>query len=394
MRIMVHDYGGYSFPIQLSRSLAERGHEVVHVFSKSVLAPQGSLHKKEGDPENLLFKGLSLSSVIEKQSYIKRRKQEVEYGRLLAEEVKSWRPEVVLSGNTPLDTQKILMNQCKAMNIKFIFWIQDLYGVAVNRILRKKLPVVGSFIGNYYVNLEKALLRESEEIILITEDFKEQMNEWKLTKDNVHVIENWAPLEDLPLKTKENEWAIKHGLDQSRCIVYSGTLGMKHNPSLLLKLAVRFKEQTDIKIVVVSEGAGADWLKQQKENMKLDNLLILGFQPFDQVPNVLGTADLLVAVLEPDAGAFSVPSKVLTYHCAGKPMLLSVPSNNLAAKIVRREHSGKVVEPLDSEQFVNEAELLMMNEAILKSMGENARTYAEKTFDIERITNKFESVIG
>ena len=394
MRIMVHDYGGYSFPIQLSRSLSERGHDVLHVFSKSVLSPQGSLQRKKGDPDNLSFKGITLSSVIDKQSYMKRRKQEIEYGRLLAEEVKVWKPDVVLSGNTPLDTQKLLMKQCRMMGTRFIFWIQDLYGVAVDRILRKKLPVVGRMIGSYYVNLERALLRKSKDIILITEDFKQQMKTWKLREDNLHVIENWAPLEDLPLRKKQNDWAIKHGLDRSKCIIYSGTLGMKHNPSLLLDLSVRFREQRDVKIVIVSEGAGADWLKEQKKQMGLDNLIILGFQPFDEVANVLGTADLLIAVLEPEAGAFSVPSKVLTYHCAGKPMLLSVPGTNLAAKIVTRQGSGMVVEPDETEEFVKRAELLIRDDMALKKMGRNARAYAEEAFDIKRITDKFESVIG
>ncbi|MGE6203808.1 glycosyltransferase family 4 protein [Guptibacillus hwajinpoensis] len=394
MRIMVHDYGGYSFPIQLSRALSERGHDVRHVYSKSVLAPQGSLQRKQGDPENLSFKGISLSYVIDKQSYMKRRRQEIEYGRLLAEEVKAWKPDVVLSGNTPLDTQKLLMKQCHALETNFVFWIQDLYGVAVNRILRKKLPIIGSIIGSYYVNLERSLLRNSKDIILITEDFKHQMKEWKVREDNLHVIENWAPLEDLPIRTKQNDWAKKHKLDQSKCIVYSGTLGMKHNPSLLLDLSVRFKEQKDVKVVVVSEGAGADWLKKKKLEMGLDNLLILGFQPFDQVANVLGTADLLVAVLEPDAGSFSVPSKVLTYHCSGKPMLLSVPGTNLAAKIVKRQGSGKVVEPFETEEFVNQAEHLIRDDIALKKMGRNARAYAEEAFDIKRITDKFESVFG
>ncbi|WP_394172446.1 glycosyltransferase family 4 protein [Guptibacillus hwajinpoensis] len=394
MKIMVHDYGGYSFPIQLSRALSQRGHEVRHVFSKSVLSPQGSLQRKEGDPDHLSFEGISLSAVIEKQSYLKRRQQEIEYGRLLVEEVKRWKPDVVLSGNTPLDTQKLLLKQCHATETKFIFWIQDLYGVAVDRILRKKIPVIGSLIGRYYVNLERSLLRKSKEIVLITEDFKQQMKDWKVQEENLHVIENWAPLEDLPLRSKRNEWSIEHGLHESKCIVYSGTLGMKHNPSLLLDLAVRFKERSDVKVVVVSEGAGADWLKQQKEKLGLQNLLILGFQPFDQVANVLGTADLLVAVLEPDAGAFSVPSKVLTYHCAGKPMLLSVPRTNLAAKIVTRQESGKVVEPFEADEFVKQAELLISNDVTLKKMGINARAYAEEAFDITRITDKFESVIG
>ena len=68
------------------------------------------------------------------------------------------------------------------------------------------------------------------------------------------------------------------------------------------------------------------------------SLRCLGFQPFEVLPDVLGSADVLVAILEPDAGVFSVPSKVLSYFCAGRPVLLAVP-----VKTWPRKSSSKAV---------------------------------------------------
>ena len=67
-------------------------------------------------------------------------------------------------------------------------------------------------------------------------------------------------------------------------------------------------------LVVVSEGRGADWLAEQGRNEPA--LRLLPYQPYDRLPEVLASADVLIAVLEPEAGAFSVPSKILTYLCA------------------------------------------------------------------------------
>lgn len=36
MKILVHDYPGYAFPIQLSRELAKRGHRVLHAFASQL----------------------------------------------------------------------------------------------------------------------------------------------------------------------------------------------------------------------------------------------------------------------------------------------------------------------------------------------------------------------
>ena len=84
-----------------------------------------------------------------------------------------------------------------------------------------------------------------------------------------------------------------------------------------------------------------------------------GFKPFSEMPEAMAAADVLVAVLEPDAGVFSVPSKVLAYLCGGRPVLLAVPPENLAARIVARETAGLVVPPDDAAGFLAHAETLM-----------------------------------
>lgn len=63
-----------------------------------------------------------------------------------------------------------------------------------------------------------------------------------------------------------------------------------------------------MRVVVVAEGAGADALRATRELPS--NLMILPLQPADELSAVLASADVLVAILERDAHAFSVPSKV------------------------------------------------------------------------------------
>jgi glycosyltransferase involved in cell wall biosynthesis len=172
--------------------------------------------------------------------------------------------------------------------------------------------------------------------------------------------------------------------------LYSGTLGLKHNPGLLLALAQRFTDRPDIAVVVISEGLGADWLKERAA--AAPNLVILPFQPFDRLADVVASADVLVAILEPDAGVFSVPSKVLTYLCAGKPILAAIPLANLASRIITRTDAGYVVAPDDERGFLAAAERLAADEGERSRQGAAARAYAERTFDIAAITDRFEAL--
>ena len=143
-----------------------------------------------------------------------------------------------------------------------------------------------------------------------------------------------------------------------------------------------------------SEGPGASWLSEKKVEHHLDNLEILGFQPWDAMPDVLASCEMLIAILEPEAGAFSVPSKVLSYHCAGRPILGALPGANLSSRIIKDSGSGLVVDPQDADAFVAAAERLMESAELRQECGDKARAYATQTFDVTRIGAQFEKILG
>jgi glycosyltransferase involved in cell wall biosynthesis len=169
---------------------------------------------------------------------------------------------------------------------------------------------------------------------------------------------------------------------------------MKHNPALLLELGRLLQREAVGELIVCSEGAGVEWLAQQAAAEKIDTLRCLGFQPFDVFADVLGSADVLVAILEADAGVFSVPSKVLSYLAAGRPVLLAVPRENLAAKIVVECGAGLVVEPSDLTGFCQAARQLIASPDDRQQLGAAARRYAEAHFDIGHIGDQFEAILG
>jgi glycosyltransferase involved in cell wall biosynthesis len=146
-------------------------------------------------------------------------------------------------------------------------------------------------------------------------------------------------------------------------------------------------------VLVVSEGTGARWLAERASAQHLPALVVLPFQPFESMPEVLASADVLLAVLEPDAGTFSVPSKVLTYLCAGRPLLAAMPSENLAARIIEGCGAGVVVAPDSRHAFVEAARRRLDAEQARTAAGARARAYAERTFDIERIADRFEALL-
>ena len=107
MRIAMHDYAGFSFPLDLSIELAQRGHNVLHLFSQDSGGPKASFDDESH--QRLKITNVSLEN-LDKDNYFKRWGQERRYGDLVIKELGKWRPDVVVSGNTPLEAQKKIIH--------------------------------------------------------------------------------------------------------------------------------------------------------------------------------------------------------------------------------------------------------------------------------------------
>lgn len=365
----------------------------MHLYSASFQTPKGSLTKLEGDPDYFSIKGLYLPLKFEKYSFVKRWKQENDFGKLVVKEIKNYKPDFLIASNVPLDTLKHVQSFCAREGVKLIFWVQDFYGIAIKNILQKKLSVFGSLIGNYYRKLEARLLNKSDHIVLITYHFIDVLKMMKVNNKKFTVIPNWAPLDELSVVEKKNEWSVLNKLDDKFCFMYTGTLGLKHRPELLIKLAEHFMDNENVRVVVVSEGLGAEWLTKKKDEHSLNNLLIMNFQPFELLSYVMGSADVLVSILEKEAGIYSVPSKILSYMCAARPLLLSVPRENLASMMVKEADCGIIADPDNENEFIDAAKRLYHDSQMRNIKGKNARNNAEKYFEINSITKKFIDIL-
>jgi len=397
MKIVVHDYAGHAFPTSLSRELARRGHQVAHTFAGSLQTPRGELKLRQDDPPTLEFHELAMDPDYPKYKYsfTRRRNMEVRYGHEAAKFVRAWKPDVVLSGNTPTESQDPIARATVESGARFYYWVQDFYSLAVDRLLRKKIPLVGGLIGKFYRHLDSRQFKLSSRIITITEDFTPILaQEFGIAAEKVAVVPNWALIEELPSFPKHNDWAKRHNLEDRFVFLYSGTIGMKHNPERLLQLARQHQDDPAVEVLIISEGMGAEWLKEHAASEGLKNLRVMPYQPFADLPQVLATGDVLVGLLEEDAGVFSVPSKTLSYLCAGRPLLLAIPSANLAARITRDHEAGRTVEPSDADGFLAAARELRDSSNLRAELAKNARTYAEQTFPIKEKADTFERILS
>lgn len=385
--IVINDYGGYSFIQEMAKELS-LDYNVFYTYASVSGSSKGNYYENSGNLKciNLIDK------TIDKSNFIKRLFIEISYGRELKKLLSEHKIDVVFSANTPVIPQYFLQRYCKRNKIKFVFWLQDIISLALKSVLEKKSKIIAWLFYNLWKFFEKSALVKADKIIVITKDFQNFLAKWNVDEKNIECISNWSSLSNIVPTKKENSFSQKHDLTNSFNILYSGTLGYKHNPAIFYETAKELIGK-NVKLIVISEGIGMNYLKEISEKNPLENLLLLPYQSKTILSEVYGSADAILSILEKSAGVFSVPSKVWATYCAGKTSILIVPLENQAAKVTKEINAGIVITPDKADELARKILELKANQQQLISFGINARKYAEENFDIKKISKKFIKLI-
>lgn len=295
---------------------------------------------------------------------------------------------MVLS-NVPLIPLTIISAASRLCRMPYVLWWQDVYSEAIGVAAKKRLGVIGTAIAWLADALEQGVARRATAIVAITEVFLDRLNSWGIDPQKATVIANWGGLEEVSPRPRKNPWSAAHGLDDVTVVMYAGTLGLKHDPAVIADLVRDVPD--DCRIVVVSQGQGRKWLEQ---NCAADDkLLLLDYQPYEQLPDMLASGDVLLAILEDDASRYSVPSKVLNYLCAGRPVFAVLPADNSVANTIHAAQAGVVAPRKGSGNPSAALNQLLGDVPLRERMAANARLYAEQAFELETIGDNFEVVI-
>lgn len=393
MKIVIHDFGGYAFVRPLSVALAHAGHTVYHLWCGSIVStPSGDLSRRPTDPSTLHFVRIDLDAPLQKHRYLRRLQQERAYGKHLVANLRTLDADVILSGNTPLDAQASLLRFARQHQIPVIYWLQDLLGVASETVLKKRLWLVGKWIGTHYIHKERRLLRDSAAVVPISKAFLPLLATYGIPPERIHLIENWAELPSGEPPLRDNDWSRRHHLGAGCRFMYAGNLGQKQRASHLADIA-RATAKDGAEMIVVSQGEAVSSLEQACQEEGLTNIRFLPFQPAEDVPQMLAAADVMVALLEPDAGAYCQPSKILTYMAAGKPILASLPRENPAFRLLEDTRCGLPVDAQDFFGLTDRAQALALDPEYREVLGSRALKAAQDRFQIEPIAESFLKVL-
>jgi glycosyltransferase involved in cell wall biosynthesis len=394
MSLALIDYGCHSFSYRLASTLWKRGLPISYVANGSLESPNLSSLSSWARNSPELVRTISCQNPYGKISLRGRMKGEFEWGSRCVAALEEMRPTAIVVNCVPLTPVTAIHRWALKRKVPFVYWFQDIQSRAIHDLLGRKLGLPGRTLGAFAHLWEQNILEHSDMVITIAPGHEKELP-LPIRRSGRHaLLENWANVEEFPQFPVANDWSRRNGLDKTTNIMYSGTLGLKHDLDSFIALAKRFQSRPDVRIVIVSSDQAAQKVRLKAESLGLSNLIVLPFQPYSEVPQVLASASVLIAPLEISAGSFCVPSKILSYLCAGRPTVIAINHTNAAAQTIRNAGAGFVVPPGDPQAFIAAVETFLDDHALRISTGASARSYAESTFGIDNIMHRFVSIIN
>jgi glycosyltransferase involved in cell wall biosynthesis len=113
----------------------------------------------------------------------------------------------------------------------------------------------------------------------------------------------------------------------------------------------------------------------------IHRLRFLPIQPENELPNVLGAADVLLVSERSSVIDMSLPSKLTSYFAAARPVVAAVPAAGATAREVLRAGAGVVVPVGDADELVDAVAHLGADTARSDALGRAGRAYAKSSLD-------------
>jgi glycosyltransferase involved in cell wall biosynthesis len=259
--------------------------------------------------------------------------------------------------------------------VPFVYVNQDVFpevGVVLGKIRSQALVRSLS-------SLNAMLRRRAAAVVAIGRDIERRLVALGTDPATIHVIPNWAdgsvirPLEEPSRLRRERGWEGKF------VAMHSGNVGLSQELGTLLAAADRLRDEPDVVIAIVGDGASKTALQAEATRLDIPDVEFLPYQPKEDLADSLGAADLHVVGLARGLAGYIVPSKVYGILAAGRPYVAGVEPGAEPALIAEEHACGLRVEPGDPAALA-EAILRIKREGGAE-MGANGRRAFEERFD-------------
>jgi colanic acid biosynthesis glycosyl transferase WcaI len=297
-------------------------------------------------------------------------------------------PDVILSFELePLIGPILTSFMARRFGAKSVNLIFDLYPDTLRNLYTVGSP--GLWTAGY--TLEKLAYDISDRIVVLSEGFSRILiSEKGVPPEKVACIPVWLDAQDITPMAKKNPWRQEMSIPEEKFVIlHAGTIGAIAGAEVILEAAQRLSAQQDLLFLIVGDGAAKQDIQARAQSLVLDNVRFLPFQPRERLSELQATADVSLVTLLPGQGRASVPSKVIGYLAAARPVIASVDLDCDTSEMINKADCGVVVQPGDGQVLAETIMDLYEKPHLQESMGKKGREFFLKNFEKGSVIYKY-----
>jgi glycosyltransferase involved in cell wall biosynthesis len=278
------------------------------------------------------------------------------------------RADVVIATSPPLFVGAAGLVIARVNRAPFVLDVRDLWpaaAVSLNQISSGAALRLAEL-------LERTLYRQADAVVAVTHPFCDHIDRIRGRPPRTILIPN-GTLEMFIDGTDERN---RLGVPNDRFLAtFAGTLGIAQGLSVILDAAGT--TNGGIEFALVGEGPVKDALVAEVAHRRLGNVHFHPQVPLMGVPPILAGSDALIVPLSshPTFADF-VPSKMIDYMAAGRPVVLAASGE--PARMLDAAGAGVVVPPEDGAALAEAVGWLQEHPEQARDMGARGREWARK----------------
>ena len=243
--------------------------------------------------------------------------------------------------------------------------------------------------------LEKFLYRRAAAVVCICEGFVQKLTARGVQPESLVLIPLWGdtrtvhPIENPTRFRQANQFSPEQFL-----VMYTGNIGKKQDLMKVVEAAELSADVSNLMWVLVGEGEERSLIEEAVRQRGLTNIRMLPLQPVATIAEMYAAADVLLLHQKGAVVDSVIPSKLLTYMAAGRPVLAAVSDQSETARYVDRANCGLIIHPESPGALVESATSLRSNPALRATLGANGRSHVEQFFARDKVLQAYDMLFS
>ena len=267
---------------------------------------------------------------------------------------------------------------------KFWIHIQDFeFDLLIDSGIGSKKSWITKLFYKILLQTERIILNSADVVSTISNSMLNKVHEKSDSKD-VFLFPNWISVTNInPETSKKHRFfnPLKYNL------LYSGNIGEKQDWDFFIAFCKLINKEDNIQITIV--GNGGYYEKLVEKSKEFEFIQFKDVVPYNELPDLLCSADLHFLFQKSDVVDSVMPSKLLGMMASAKPSIITGNKKSEVKTILNISNGGEYVCSNNPKEVYEKIISLKNNIEKSIEIGSNARDYVKNNFSSENVLNSF-----